>query len=206
MPPSPRASYGKPGPGSRRRSGAVPTRSGRRIRVARPGPRAQAAPAALTGAADEPRDPLPPLTLAYVSLSAAQAETIRAGAPDAYGRPAERLAADGGPPPCRCCLRNIPQGREILVLAWRPFPALDPYVETCEPHVPAVPAIEICRVDRRLVKGCLANDRIDYGTGRIVHPDALPETVAELLADPRTACLHVRSAINNCCQVRIDRA
>ena len=156
-----------------------------------------------------------PTTLAYVSLSAAEAAAIRAGAPDAYGRPAERLTADGGPAPCRCCLRDIPQGRGMLVLAWRPFPALDPYAETgpiflcadaCEPHDPAIPATGICRVNKMLVKGYLANHRIHYGTGRIVHPDALPETAAELLADPLTAYLHVRSATNTCYQFRIDRA
>ncbi|SFI49173.1 DUF1203 domain-containing protein [Albimonas pacifica] len=156
-----------------------------------------------------------PATLAYVSLTAAQARAIRAGAPDAYGRPAERLAADGGPAPCRCCLRDIPQGREMLVLAWRPFPALDPYAETgpiflcaddCAPHDPQVPATGICRVNKMLVKGYLSNDRIHYGTGRIVHPDDLPGTAAELLSDPRTAYLHVRSATNNSYQFRIDRA
>ncbi|MEC9435624.1 MAG: DUF1203 domain-containing protein [Pseudomonadota bacterium] len=148
-------------------------------------------------------------------MTAAEAEAIRAGAPDAYGRPAERLVADGGPAPCRCCLKNVPEGRDMLVLAWRPFPALDPYAETgpiflcadaCEPHDAAVPATEICRVNRMLVKGYLANDRIHYGTGRIVHPDDLAEAAAELLEDPRTAYLHVRSATNNCYQFRIDRA
>ncbi|MDF2235553.1 DUF1203 domain-containing protein [Albimonas sp. CAU 1670] len=156
-----------------------------------------------------------PAALAYIPISAEEAAAIRAGRPDAYGAAPERVIAEGGPAPCRCCLRNIEPGEPMLILAHRPFPALDPYAETgpiflhaepCAPHDPTVPATGICRVNKMLVKGYLANDRIHYGTGRIVHPDDLPEAAAELLSDPRTAYLHVRSATNNCYQFRIERA
>ena len=154
------------------------------------------------------------LTLRYIPILRAQAQAIRAGAPDANGMRAERLTSDGFGAPCRCCLRNIPEGREMLVLAWRPFETLDPYAETgpiflcadeCEPHDETLPATGICRVNRMLVKGYLATHRIHYGTGRIVHPDDLPREAAELLSAPATAYLHVRSATNNCYQFRIER-
>ena len=56
------------------------------------------------------------------------------------------------------------------------------------------------------MKGYSADDRIVYGTGRIV-PTGEVEAYAEaVLADPRVAYVHVRSARNNCYQMRIDRA
>ncbi|MEM7642433.1 MAG: DUF1203 domain-containing protein, partial [Pseudomonadota bacterium] len=55
---------------------------------------------------------------------------IRAGGPDANGRPAERAISNGNGNPCRACLRNIDAGDPMLILAARPFPELQPYAET----------------------------------------------------------------------------
>ncbi len=48
------------------------------------------------------------------------------GAPDANGQVPERQVSDGGGNPCRHCLRMIPQGAGMLVLAHRPFPLPQP--------------------------------------------------------------------------------
>jgi hypothetical protein len=55
------------------------------------------------------------------------------------------------------------------------------------------------------VRGYGPNDRIVYGTGAVVATETLPEEAARRLADSRIAYVHVRSARNNCFQVRIDR-
>jgi len=49
-------------------------------------------------------------------------------------------------------------------------------------------------------------DRIVYGTGRIVAPTLLPETARHTFRDPRASYIHVRSASNNCYQCRINPA
>ena len=65
----------------------------------------------------------------FIALPAETARAWRAGAPDAYGMPAERTVSDGNGNPCRHCLRDIPKGVGMLVLAHRPFPALQPYAD-----------------------------------------------------------------------------
>lgn len=56
------------------------------------------------------------------------------------------------------------------------------------------------------MRGYSAQDRIVYATGAVTAVGALSARAATLLADPRVAYVHVRSARNNCFQVRIDRA
>jgi hypothetical protein len=153
-----------------------------------------------------------PITVS--ALPTGPVEAVRAGGPDAYGQPAERTVSDGGGNPCRHCLRHIPAGAPMLVLAWRPFPSLQPYAETgpiflcaaCERHpdTPQIPAM-IAATERYLLRGYGPDHRIVYGTGDIVATAFLPEAAATRLADPRVAYLHLRSARNNCYQLRIDR-
>ncbi|MEO0681817.1 MAG: DUF1203 domain-containing protein [Pseudomonadota bacterium] len=148
----------------------------------------------------------------FVALPTAEVEALRAGEPDAYGRAAERSTSDGAGNPCRHCLRMIPEGAPMLILAHRPFPRLDPYAETgpiflcadpCE-RAPEDEAPAYLRFDA-LVKAYLPNDRIHYCTGRIVPPEAVAETAARLLEDPANAYVHVRSGRNNCYQFRVER-
>jgi len=138
--------------------------------------------------------------------------TVRAGGPDAYGTPAERAVSDGGGNPCRHCLRHIPKDAPMLILAARPFPAPQPYAETgpiflcaghCAPWSGAgVPEILTTAPDY-LLNGYNAENRIVYGSGRVVPADLLPAYAETLLQDPRIAYVDVRSARNNCFQVRI---
>ena len=57
-----------------------------------------------------------------------------------------------------------------------------------------------------LIKGYDADDRIVYGTGAVVATPALLEQAEARFSDADVAYLHVRSARNNCYQLRIDRA
>ncbi len=137
----------------------------------------------------------------------------QAGGRDANGQVPERKVSDGGGNPCRHCLKMIPDGAEMLVLAHRPFPAPQPYAEVgpiflcadpCEAGGgEAVP--EMLASTDYIVRGYGADDRIVYGTGGVVATGAIPARAAELFGDPRVAYLHVRSARNNCYQCRIDR-
>jgi hypothetical protein len=151
----------------------------------------------------------------FVPLPTPAVRALQAGGPDAHGMPPERHVSDGEGNPCRHCLREIPAGAGMLVLAWRPFPALQPYAETgpvflCADPCAAwegagVPPVLTTSPDYML-RGYGADGRIVYGTGGVVPSGALAVRAAELLADPGIAFVHVRSARNGCFQCRIDRA
>ena len=149
------------------------------------------------------------------ALPTDQVRAYRSGVPDAYGMPPERAVSDGGGNPCRHCLRDIPAGAGMLILAHRPFAAPQPYAETgpiflcaepCERHrddgeLPEV----LTRSPDYLIKGYGADDRIVYGTGEVTPKNQLAAAVERILARPEVAYVHVRSARNNCYQARIDR-
>ena len=148
----------------------------------------------------------------YVPLPTDAVRAVQAGGADAYGLVPERRVSDGGNP-CRHCLKMIPEGAGMLVLAWRPFPALQPYAETgpiflCADACAAgggeeVP--EILASPDYILRGYGADDRIVYGTGAVVPVARLREEAEARFGDGRVAYLHVRSARNNCYQLRIDR-
>jgi hypothetical protein len=140
---------------------------------------------------------------------------LQAGAADAYGMPPERKISDGDGVPCRHCLSNVDAGDTYLVLAYRPFPALQPYAETgpiflhaeaCEraAETDALPEL-FGRTAAYIVRGYSDDDRIVYGTGAVVPTAEIADRAAELMARPDVAYLHMRSAKNNCYQCRIER-
>ena len=149
----------------------------------------------------------------FVAIATDRVQAYRAGGLDANGQVAERQVAVGGGNPFRHCLAMIPDGAGMLVLAHRPFPALQPYAEVgpiflcaeaCERGGgEALPAM--LASPEYIVRGYGADDRIVYGTGGVVATGAIPARTAELFADARVAYLHVRSARNNCFQCRIER-
>ncbi|SPH17401.1 hypothetical protein DEA8626_00919 [Defluviimonas aquaemixtae] len=156
------------------------------------------------------------MRLHYEPMDSDMVRALRAGGPDANGQPPERGAISTGQgEPCRHCLGQVPDGAEFLILAHRPFPALQPYAECgpiflcaedCAPwHGEGVPPILKMSPDY-LLKGYTDDHRIFYGTGRIVPQDEVSVYAATLLDDPRVAFVDVRSARNNCFQVRIRRA
>lgn len=149
----------------------------------------------------------------FVAIPTEVARAYQAGGPDANGQRPEHRVSDGGGNPCRHCLRMIPEGAGMLVLAHRPFPAPQPYAEVgpiflcadpCQAGGDeALPAV--LAAPDYIVRGYGADDRIVYGTGGVVATDRIAARAEELLADPRVEYVHVRSARNNCFQCRIDR-
>lgn len=149
----------------------------------------------------------------YVAIPTPVVRALQAGNVDANGQMPERKVAEGGGNPCRHCLKMIPEGAGMLVLAHRPFPAPQPYAEVG----PIFLCADACEAGGGealpgmlgspdyIVRGYGADDRIVYGTGGVVATDAIPARAAELFADDRVAYVHVRSARNNCYQCRIER-
>jgi Protein of unknown function (DUF1203) len=155
------------------------------------------------------------MAIRFTAIPTDVARAYQAGLPDANGQMPEVGVSDGEANPCRHCLRMIPQGKAMLILAHRPFPAPQPYAEVgpiflcadpCARAEPVTDLPEILASPAYIIRGYGADDRIVYGTGAVVATEVIPEAAAQRLAKPEVAYLHVRSARNNCYQVRIDRA
>ncbi|MEL7513079.1 MAG: DUF1203 domain-containing protein [Pseudomonadota bacterium] len=150
----------------------------------------------------------------FKAITTKESEAFRAGAPDAHGNPAERAVSPGEGTPCRHCLKHIPKGQDMLILAYKPFDGSHPYAETGPIFLCAdscergggddLPEIFTTSPDF-LVKGYSANDRIIYGTGAVTPTKEMQSRIDAIFADPEVAYIHVRSARNNCYQARVDR-
>ena len=149
----------------------------------------------------------------FVPIPTEVVRAYRSGAPDANGQLPERHISDGGGNPCRHCLAMIARGAGMLVLAHRPFPAPQPYAEIgpiflCADACAAGGGAELPEMlasPEYIVRGYGPDDRIVYGTGAVTPALQIMERAGTLLADPRVDYVHVRSARNNCFQVRIER-
>ena len=154
------------------------------------------------------------MTIRFQPLPTDLVRALQASAPDANGQVPERHMSDGDANPCRHCLTMIPQGAGMLVLAHRPFPAPQPYAEVGPIFLCADPCAAgsgqslpaMLSSPDYIIRGYGGDDRIVYGTGGVVPTSDMAARAGALLADPRVAYVHVRSARNNCYQVRIERA
>ncbi|MEP4035302.1 DUF1203 domain-containing protein [Pseudophaeobacter sp.] len=148
------------------------------------------------------------------ALSTEITRRLQNGGLDAHGQPPERAVSDGGGNPCRHCLRHIPKGAEMLILAHRPFDTAQPYAETgpiflcadpCTLHDSAALPEMLTNAPDYLIKGYNGEDRIVYGTGIVIPQAQMMQQAKAILTDKRVAYVHIRSARNNCYQARIDR-
>ena len=152
------------------------------------------------------------MTLHFTPIPTAIVRADQAGGADANGQVPERQISEVDGNPCRHCLKMIPAGAEMLVLAHRPFPAPQPYAElgpiflcaaACEASGgKSLP--EKLESPASIVRGYGANDRIVHGTGAVVPTAELVTKASAMLEVPSVAYVHVRSARNTCFQVRID--
>ena len=150
-----------------------------------------------------------------VAMPTATARSFQNGGLDANGQLPERQLSDGEGVPCRHCLQIVAKDEPYLILAYRPFPDPQPYAETgpiflhaepCERYTEtaALPPI-ILKCKEMLIRGYSEQNRIVYGTGRVVPTSQLVTAAEELFQRPDVAYIHVRSASNNCYQCRIDQ-
>ncbi|MDQ0320378.1 hypothetical protein QO002_002516 [Pararhizobium capsulatum DSM 1112] len=153
--------------------------------------------------------------LRYTPIPSADVTALQQGKPDAYGMIPERHISDGQGMPCRHCLANIDAGAPYLILAYRPFPALQPYAETgpiflhaeeCKAYEEAAKPPILTTSKDYILRGYSNEHRIIYGTGAATAVEDIERYAAELLNRNDVAYVHVRSARNNCYQCRIEAA
>lgn len=150
----------------------------------------------------------------FIPLSDTCAAHYRRGGADAYGLKPERRVSDGGGIPCRHSLSMVPRGAPYLIVAHRPFSTLNPYTETGPIFVSAGdapgprPSTELpafLTAPQYILRGYSADERIVYGTGRVVNTPSIVDVCASILLRPEIAFVHIRSASNNCFHVRVER-
>ena len=155
------------------------------------------------------------MSIRFLPMPTETAAAYWNGGPDAYGMSPERHVSDGDGVPCRHCLRLVGADEPYLILAYRPFPALQPYAETgpiflhaepCEAHEPSEEMPPMLTSRDYIVRGYSTADRILYGTGAVVANAEIPAYAEDLLSREDIAYLHIRSARNNCYQCRVERA
>lgn len=154
------------------------------------------------------------MTIAFIAMPNADAEHLWNGGVDAYDRLPETRVSDGPGYPCRHCLKNIDAGQEVLVLAYRPFPELQPYAETgpiflhkqsCRRYTAEEIMPPMLASADYIVRGYGSDDRIVYGSGAVTPTEQIASRAEKLLARKEIAYVHVRSTRNNCYQCRIEK-
>ncbi|MGF9562072.1 DUF1203 domain-containing protein [Neorhizobium sp. BT27B] len=152
--------------------------------------------------------------ITFTAMPTEHAEHLRNSGPDAYGNTPETAVSDGPGHPCRHCLENIDAGEDYLIVAYRPFPSLQPYAETgpiflhakrCKRYEATEIMPPMLESPDYIVRGYGSNDRIVYGSGAVTSTSDIANRAEILLAREDIAYLHVRSARNNCFQCRIDK-
>ncbi len=146
-------------------------------------------------------------------ISTVRARDLQAGGPDANQQSPQHLLADAGANPCRHCLQLVPEGKDLLVLSYRPFDAPQPYAETgpiflhgehCDRYVSDRLPDWFAHMDPAIIRGYTADDWIAYETGEVVRGVELEDKCRAILADENIAYVHIRSRFN-CFQCRVER-
>lgn len=153
------------------------------------------------------------MKLSVRGIPSEEVDQLRRGGPDANGQPALLRVAEGLANPCRHCLGLIAEGDQKLVLAYRPFDALQPYAET-GPIFLHAESCERCESDAMpawfdflepaIVRGYGEDHWIRYDTGDVVPGRELTTACQAILGDATIAYVHIRSKYN-CFQCRVDR-
>ncbi|OBQ96082.1 DUF1203 domain-containing protein [Mesorhizobium sp. AA23] len=155
------------------------------------------------------------MSIQFKALPTEAVRALQRGGPDAYGHTPERGISDGDGVPCRHCMKNVATGDSYLILAYRPFPELQPYAETgpiflhadeCQRPAEADALPEMLQSSDYIVRGYGKDDRIVYGSGAVVPTGDIAARAETLFERDDIAYIHVRSARNNCYQCRIERA
>jgi hypothetical protein len=153
------------------------------------------------------------MIIKYIALSTDIVQKLINGEPDANGQMPEKSISDGAGNPCRHCLQEIPLGEPMLTLAYRPFGKIQPYAEVgpiflcanqCERYQETAGAPDLYHDRDMLIRGYDTNDRIIYGTGKVVPVSNLEQEIPALFDLPSLSYVHARSPTNNCYHFRIE--
>ena len=154
------------------------------------------------------------MTIQIKGMPTEEARDLQNGGLDANGQMPEIQISDGKGNPCRHCLEMIAEGEELLVFSYKPFSSIQPYAEQgpvflhkreCEAYKDndAEPGA-FNNKEVIMIRGYGDDERIVYGTGKIISKTDIKSYASSLFEDPTIRFIHLRSASNNCYQARID--
>ena len=153
------------------------------------------------------------MPLKYIALATNKVEALQSGESDANDQIPETSISDGNGNPCRHCLSEIPLGEPMLILAHRPFTTIQPYSEVgpiflcanqCERHLESAGLPELYGSKDMLIRGYGVDERIIYGTGKVISMRSIEPEANQLFDHYDLAYIHVRSSSNNCYHYRIE--
>ncbi len=155
------------------------------------------------------------MPIRFSALETPVARALQAGGRDANNMLPEKVISQDGGMPCRHCLQYIKAGEEMLIFAYRPFETVQPYAEQgpvflhgrpCKRHEETETSpLMFQEWEQLLIRGYTRDERIKYGTGKVVKTRFLADECNAVLADREIEFVHVRSASNNCYQCRVER-
>jgi Protein of unknown function (DUF1203) len=154
------------------------------------------------------------MTVALIAIDPDELAEVRATGRDRQGHAAEPFTDTEGGCQCRCCLRLSAAGDALLLVSHAPLRAGRPWREAGPVFVHA----DDCggpdgRIPAwfddapRVLRGYDASGAMHYETNRVVEPGAgVAAALAEILADPAVAEVHVRNLLAQCFIARAVRA
>ncbi len=152
--------------------------------------------------------------LNFQPLNTPAVRAVQSGSLDANGRPPEVAICTEHGYPCRHCLEHIKKGEPYLTLSWRPFSTLQPYAETgpiflhaesCPAYADSARLPSIFSSGTYLIRAYNREQRILYGTGKVIATDNIEEEAERLFQDDSVSFIDLRSASNNCFHCRVRR-
>ncbi len=152
----------------------------------------------------------------FTSMATSVVRALQSSGADFYDMQPERLFSNGDGVPCRHCQRDVPEGKEYLVLSYSPFENRQPYAEVgpiflcanaCERFKESSKIPQMFKSHGPfLIKAYCTRHRIIYAHSIILDADQIERNAQRILDDQNVQYLHIRSARNNCYWCRIDRA
>ena len=155
------------------------------------------------------------MNLKFIALPTEVVLEYQNGKLDANGQKPESVISDGLGNPCRHCFTEIPKGKRMLILAYRPETKINPYAEIgpiflcgkkCQRHheTSELPKM-FADWDKTLIRGYNEEGRIVYGTGSVINMSDVPKVSTEFFENGNVRYINLRSASYNCYQCRIER-
>ena len=153
--------------------------------------------------------------IVFKGMPSDEARNLRDGGSDAHGQAPQIAVSDGDGLPCRHCMQMIEKDAPFLIVSHKPFSTTQPYAEQgpiflhanfCNPYADDGNLPSVFDSPTYIIRGYDTSERIIYGTGGVVEHRSIISRSQELLGDPETHFLHIRSASNNCWQGLIERA
>ncbi len=155
------------------------------------------------------------MSLNFKAIPTRDARNAQNGKPDANGQHPEHTISDGNGNPCRHCLTDIPKDTPMLILGYRPFPTAQPYAELgpiflcadrCKRHKDGQSLPDLFKNTKDyLIRGYDTQNRIVYGTGQVTKTLQIEQAIRGGFSNSTIEYYHMRSASNNCFQVKITR-